>query len=394
MGHKLRVGILGTRGIPAHYGGFETCAEEVSVGLVARGHDVTVYCRRGNAPGDPVEYKGVRLRYRSHFAGKASGTLTHALTCTWDAIRRDFDVLLYFNAATGPVAWLARLTRRTPVVLNVDGLEWKRRKWGPIGRAYYVLAEWATTKVVDRIIADSLTIQRYYVERWGTPSTFVPYGAHLGGPERPEVLGEYGLEPRSYFLVVGRLEPDNNADLIVEAFGRVATDKVLVIVGGAGYRSSFAEELRRGAGPRVRFVGPVYRPGHLRELYCGAFAYVHGHEVGGTNPALLQALGSGCCVLALDVPFNAEVVQEAALPYRRDPDDLAAQMRRVLADPRLVDRLRRSGPERVREAYRWDRVIDGYECILERAVEGGYHAAPAADVAYPLPAVSQHADRD
>ena len=135
MGHKLRVGILGTRGIPAHYGGFETCAEEVSVGLVARGHDVTVYCRRGNAPGDPVEYKGVRLRYRSHFAGKASGTLTHALTCTWDAIRCDFDVLLYFNAATGPVAWLARLTRRTPVVLNVDGLEWKRRKWGPIGRA-------------------------------------------------------------------------------------------------------------------------------------------------------------------------------------------------------------------------------------------------------------------
>src|SRR5437879_2038921 len=297
MGHKLRVGILGTRGIPAHYGGFETCAEEVSVGLVARGHDVTVYCRRWNAPGDPVEYKWVRLRYRSHFAGKASGTLTHALTCTWDAIRRDFDVLLYFNAATGPVAWLARLTRRTPVVLNVDGLEWKRRKWGPIGRAYYVLAEWATTKVVDRIIADSLTIQRYYVERWGTPSTFVPYGAHLGGPERPEVLGEYGLEPRSYFLVVGRLEPDNNADLIVEAFGRVATDKAVVIVGGAGYRSSIADELPRGAGPAAAFVGSGSPPGHLRALFSRAFAYVPVPAVGGRDPAVPPDHGCVCARL-------------------------------------------------------------------------------------------------
>src|SRR2546427_9715494 len=144
MGQKLRVGILGTRGIPAHYGGFETCAEEVSVGLVARGHDVTVYCRRGNAPGDPVEYKGVRLRYRSHFAGKASGTLTHALTCTWDAIRCDFDVLVYFNAATGPVAGLARLTRRNQVVLYVDGHDGKRRKRGPKGLAYYVLSDRGT----------------------------------------------------------------------------------------------------------------------------------------------------------------------------------------------------------------------------------------------------------
>jgi glycosyltransferase involved in cell wall biosynthesis len=342
-----------------------------------------VYCRRGNAPGDPVTYEGVRLRYRPHLERKSLGTLTHALTATWDALRREFDVLLYFNAATAPAALIAKLASRKPVVINVDGLEWKRRKWGPVGRAYYVLAEWLSTRVADRIIADSLAIQDYYAGRWHTPSTFVPYGARIGGPQRPEILREYGLEPKSYFLVVGRLEPENNADLIIDAFRRVETDKRLVIVGGANYRSGFVERLQRHGHPRVTLLGPVYQAGHLHELYCGAFAYVHGHEVGGTNPALLQALGSGACALVLDVAFNAEVVGEAALLYRKDPDDLAAQMRRLLAEPQLVKRLRERAQRRVREAYQWEDVVTGYERILERAVTGGYRAAPPPDVAYP-----------
>ena len=385
MGRKLRIGILGTRGVPANYSGFETCAEEVSVGLVERGHDVTVYCRRGNALGDPTEYKGVRLRYRPHIERKSLGTFTHALTCTLDARRMGFDVLLYFNAATAPLACLAKLPggRRPPIVLNVDGLEWKRRKWGLLGRSYYVLAEWLSTKVADRIISDARAIQRYYVERWNAPSTFVPYGAHLGGAERPEILREYGLEPGSYFLVVGRLEPENNADLIIEAFHRVATDKRLVIVGGVNYKSAFAARLQRQANARVALLGPVYTPTHVRELYCGAFAYIHGHEVGGTNPALLQALGYGGCVLALDVPFNAEVVGDAALLYKKDPDDLAAQITRLLAEPLLVQRLRERAAPRIREAYRWPHVIDGYERILRRAAEGGYRTSPPPDVAYP-----------
>ncbi len=371
----MRIAVLGTRGVPANYGGFETCAEEVSVGLVARGHDVTVYCRRGNAPGDPAEYKGVRLRYPPHIERKSLGTLTHTLAATWDAVRRRFDVLLYFNAATAPAALLAKLASRAPVVLNVDGLEWRRRKWGPVGRTYYVVAEWLSTKVADRVISDSMAIQRYYVERWKTPSTFVPYGARVEGAERPEILREYGLEPGSYFFVASRLEPENNADLTVDAFARVATDKRLVIAGAANYRSRFVEELRRRADPRVIFLGPVYQPGHIRELHCGAFAYVHGNEVGGTNPALLKALGYGNCVLALDVPFNAEVVGDAALLYRKDADDLAAVMRRVLAQPDLARRLGERARQRIRETYQWEHVVAGYEQVLERAVAGEYRAA-------------------
>lgn len=355
----------------------------MSVGLTQRGHDITVYCRRANVPGDPAEYKGVRLRYTPHIEHKSLGTLTHSLTSTWDAMRRDFDVLLYFNSATAPAALIAKVGSDAPIVLNVDGLEWKRRKWGVLGRTYYVLAEWLSGKVADRVIADSLAIQRYYAQRWKRPSTFVPYGAHLEGPERPEVLQEYGLAPDSYFLVASRLEPENNADITIEAFRRLVTDKRLVIAGGANYRSRFVERLRRDANDRVLFLGPVYKAGHIRELHCGAFAYVHGNEVGGTNPALLKALGYGNCVLALNGSFNAEVVGDAALLYGRDPDDLARQMRRLLAEPQLVHWLRERARQRIREAYQWDHVVDGYERLLERAAALEYRASRDADDVYP-----------
>jgi len=391
---SLKIAVLGTRGVPANYGGFETCAEEVSVGLVRRGHDVTVYCRRGNAPGNPAEFRGVRLCYRPHVERKSLGTLTHTLACTWHAMRRDFDVLLYFNAATAPTALLARLGSRKAIVLNVDGLEWRRRKWGPVGRTYYVLAEWLSTRVADRVISDSLAIQHYYADRWHTPSTFVPYGAHVEDAAQPEILRSYGLEPGSYFFVGSRLEPENNADVTVAAFAQVTTDKRLVIAGGANYESRFVARLRRLADPRVLFLGPVYQPGHMRELHCGAFAYVHGNEVGGTNPALLKALGYGNCVLALDVPFNAEVVGDAALLYQKDPDDLAAHMRRLLAEPALVQRLRERARRRVRDAYQWEHVVEGYERILRRAAAGGYRTAPLPDIVYPAAEVVARAPRD
>ena len=368
MSAGLAVALLGTRGVPANYGGFETCAEEVGCGLAARGHDVTVYCRRGNAPGDPTEYRGVRLRYTGHIDQKALGTLTHTLTATADAIRRDYDVLVYFNAANAVAALLAKVLCSAPVILNVDGLEWQRRKWGLVGRGYYQFAEWLSTKVADRVVTDSRAIQAYYERRWKTPSTFVPYGAHVAGPERPEVLDGYGLAPGSYFLTASRLEPENNADLTVRAFEQFTTDKKLVIVGGANYKSDFVRRLRETRDPRVLFLGPVYTPGHIRELHCGAFAYVHGNEVGGTNPALLKAMGYGNCVLALDVPFNAEVVGDAGLLYRKDAADLAAKLRRVLDDPALVKQLGERARERIRSAYRWDQVVDGYERLLYSVV--------------------------
>jgi len=380
----MKVALLGTRGVPAHYGGFETCAEEVSRGLAARGHAVTVYCRYGNAPGDPTTFADVTLRYVRHIDHKVLGTLTHTVNSTLDAMRRRPDVLLYFNAANALPALAAKLLSRVPVVLNVDGLDWKRRKWGWAGRAYYQFAEWLSAKVADRIVTDSRAIQAYYEDRWNAPSTFIPYGAYVEGPRAPELLAEYGLEPDSYFLNVSRLEPENNADLMIEAFAQVETEKKLVIVGSGTYGSPYAAGLKRTADPRVVLPGAVYDPARVRELYCGAYAYVHGNEVGGTNPGLLRAMGHGSCVLTLAVPFNVEVAGDAALTFDRDPADLAAKMRQVLADPGLVRRLRQNARERIRTAYRRDDVVAGYERVLEMAIAGAYRGRPASDVGVPL----------
>jgi glycosyltransferase involved in cell wall biosynthesis len=157
-----------------------------------------------------------------------------------------------------------------------------------------------------------------------------------------------------------------------------------VIAGGANYKSDFVRRLHETKDARVVFLGPVYKPGHIRELHCGAFAYVHGNEVGGTNPALLKALGYGNCVLTLNVPFNAEVVTDAALLYEKSADDLAAKMTEVLRDAALVARLRRRAQERIKEAYQWEYVVEGYERILRRGVAGEFRSAPPSDIAYPL----------
>jgi glycosyltransferase involved in cell wall biosynthesis len=367
----LKIALIGTRGIPANYGGFETCAEELAIGLVDRGHEVTVYCRPGNAPGDPSTCKGVDLVYRRFIDTKALGTITHTLSSLVHAVRQDFDVLMVFNAGNAPLCVIPRLLGRK-VAINVDGLEWKRAKWGRAVKTYYQFGEWCASKLASRIVSDSRGIQAYYESRFKTPSTFIAYGAHVEGSTNPSILEHYGLEPHGYFFVASRLEPENNADLTVDAFRDVRTDKVLVIAGGANWDSPFVERLKGAAGPNVRLLGPVYEPGHIQELHAWCYAYVHGNEVGGTNPALLKALGYGNCVLALNVPFNAEVVGEAAVLYEKDAGDLSRKMQQLVDDPQLVQSLRDAAPRRILEDYQWPAIVEDYELLFQRVIDGYY----------------------
>jgi glycosyltransferase involved in cell wall biosynthesis len=374
----MKIALIGTRGVPANYGGFETCAEELAVALVEKGHEVTAYCRPGNAEGDPSTYKGVRLAYRGFINSKSLGTLSHTANCMLHAVRQGFDVLMVFNAGNAPLCVIPRLFRQR-IAVNVDGLEWKRAKWGRAAKLYYQFGEWTATKLAHRIVSDSRAIQDYYVERYKTPSTFIAYGAHVESSERPEILEEYGLEPGKYFFVASRLEPENNADTTIAAFERVKTDKTLVIAGGANWKSPFVERLQRTTDARVKLLGPVYKPGHIHELHANCYAYVHGNEVGGTNPALLKALGYGNCVLALDVPFNAEVVADAALLYRKDPADLAEKMQLITDDPGLAQTYRDRAPRRVKEAYQWPMVTDDYERLFNRLHKGSYKRSTPCD---------------
>lgn len=370
--------MIGTRGVPANYGGFETCAEELAIGLVDNGHDVTVYCRPGNAPGDPQTFRGAKLVYRRCIETKSLGTLSHSAHCLLHAATQDFDVLMVFNAGNGPLCVIPRL-RRTPFAMNVDGLEWKRMKWGRAAKLYYQFGEWCSAKLATRVVSDSRAIQAYYDGRYSTPSTYIAYGAHVERSKDASILAEYGLEPHEYFFVASRLEPENNADTTIRAFEKVKTDKKLVIAGGANWDSPFVDALKKTSDPRVRLLGPVYEDGHIQALHTYCYAYVHGNEVGGTNPALLKALGYGNCVLALDVPFNAEVVDDAAVLYAKDPVALAEKMQRLIDDPDLAERYRQRAPRRIEEAYQWTAVTRDYEQLLQGLVGGHYAGRPSSD---------------
>lgn len=275
------------------------------------------------------------------------------------------------NAANSPLCIIPKIFGKK-VVINVDGLEWKRKKWGKFAKKYYQFAEKVSTIFSNRVISDSMGIKDYYLERYKTDSTFIAYGAQIEESEKPEILNEYNLKPNEYFFVASRLEPENNGDLTVKAFEKVKTEKKLVIAGGANYESAYIEELRKTKDSRIIFLGPVYKEGHIKELHCNCYAYVHGNEVGGTNPALLKALGYGNTVLALNVNFNSEVVRTAGILYERSPEDLAKKMQFLIDNPEYRNEFKQKAIDRILEEYTWKKITDKYEDFFSDVIKGIY----------------------
>ena len=213
------------------------------------------------------------------------------------------------------------------VALNVDGVEWKRSKWSAMGRSYFHWNARLAGKICPRgIITDAVEMQRIYLAEFGTRSVCMAYGANIERSVNPDAIRQYNLEPFQYYLIASRLVPENNADLIIKGFERLEGNKVLAIAGDANYRSSFVDSLKQTRDPRVRFLGHIGDSDDVKELHCNCYGYIHGHSVGGTNPALLKALGYGNCVLALDTPFNREVVGDYGILFENDPADLAAKL--------------------------------------------------------------------
>ena len=368
----LRIAILGTRGIPGNYGGFETFAEEFSARLVERGHDVTVYCRTGNASDQPASHRGVKLVHLPAIRHKYAETISHTLLSAMHALFGRYDIVYVCNSANAPICWIPWL-RRQQVVLNVDGLEWRRAKWGKIARRYYRWAAKLAAHMPIEVVTDAEVIRAFYLRTWKRATRCFAYGTTLY--ERGHEAGRVralGLEPDRYLLYVSRLEPENNALLVVQAYGRLDTDVPLVIVGDAPYAQSYIAEVRAAADERVRFLG--YRFGEdYHALQANALVYVQATEVGGTHPALVEALGHRNAVLAHDVPEHREVVGTAGRYFAlRDADDLAAQLRALLEDPDAIADLRVRAEQRVRERYSWDAVTEEYEAYFaELTAKGG-----------------------
>jgi glycosyltransferase involved in cell wall biosynthesis len=372
---QLRIALFGARGIPHTYSGTETFFGELAPRLAARGHEVIVYCRSSLFRERPSSYRGVRLIYRPSIETKNLSTPTHTLICSVDVLFRGVDVMLISNVANAPFCILPRLFGKK-VALNVDGVEWKRSKWGSIGRLYfYSNAQMAGKICPDGIITDAIEMQRIYQNEFGTRSVCIAYGANTEQSSDPAIVRQYGLEPFEYYLIASRLVPENHADLIVRGFERLRTNKLLAIAGDANYRSAFVDVLKKTRDPRVRFLGHVGNSEHVKELHCNCYGYIHGHSVGGTNPALLKAFGYSNLVLALDTPFNRPVVEGYGILFKNDPDDLATQLQRVEDDSDMAVRLRMRASQRILEQYTWEHITDQYEDYFYRLVAGEDPAA-------------------
>ena len=361
----MKIGILGTRGVPPTYGGFETFAAELGTRLVQRGHHVTVYCRDTGVPASATrQWNGIRRIVLPAVRAKYFETVSHTLLSALDALRRDFDVVLLCNAANAFTLPILR-AGRIPVAINVDGIERKRRKWNALGRAVYLTGEAFSCSFAGAVVADAEVIARYYREQFGEHPRVIPYGAEF--PEEPDsdILQRLGVAARGYILYVSRFEPENNPLEIVRAYERLPVDAPpLLMVGAGAYAPELVSELLSHASGRVRFPGAIYGADY-RTLQRNALFYVQATEVGGTHPALIEAMRSGGAVLANDTPENREVGGDSVGYFRFEPEQtLTLAMREWLLDPERRERYRERARLRAAARFTWEGVVSEYERLF------------------------------
>lgn len=368
----MKIALLGTRGIPSSYSGFETCAEELGARLVERGHQVTVYCRSHHIAYDKPTYRGIRLIKLPTIPNKYLDTLVHSFLSSLHALNQGYDICLYFIAGNSPVTFIPRLVGQK-TALNVDGLDWKRKKWNALAKRYIRVAEYLATKLPNAVVTDSKVIQEYYREKYHAETNFIAYGADVTPLPPGKYLQQFGLEPRRYFLYVGRLVPENCAHHLVQAMKGLNTDMKCVIIGDAPYAEKYIAELKASAASagQVIFTGYLFGEGY-RELSSQAFAFIETSEVGGTHPALLEAMAFGNCVIVNDTPENLETIGEAGLRYRgaSGADSLREVLRELLSDDGTrVQELRGRARERAASEYSWARITDRYQDLFARMSE-------------------------
>jgi glycosyltransferase involved in cell wall biosynthesis len=365
QGCFLKIAIVGTRGIPANYGGFETFAEECSAGLVAKGHQVTVYGRSHYVARTLKSYRGVTLVVLPTLKWKYSDTVVHSLLSILHAVTRKYDLILICNAANSIFAWIPRIFG-IPVVVNVDGIERRRQKWNWLGKTYYHLGEYFSVWFPNALVTDAHVIEKYYRDQYSADSVFIPYGTTTEKPTGHEILDKIGVAPGEYFLYVSRLEPENNAHLVVEAFEKVQTLKRLIIVGDAPYAKEYIKKVRATRDPRILFPGAVFGEGY-RQLQAHAYCYIHATEVGGTHPALIEAMGQGNIIIANETPENSEVLRHAGLLYQKNNvQDMSRCLQEIADHPEKYAELKTAAFERARTTYSWETVIRQYEQLFKK----------------------------
>jgi glycosyltransferase involved in cell wall biosynthesis len=379
MKKHMRIAMIGFRGIPHSYGGGEDLVRYLAPGLAERGHEVFVYCRSNLFRTDraPV-YRGVRRLFLPTFEHKFLGQFIHATLAAIDAMFRRVDIVYIHTLPSGIHSLLPWLTGRV-IVVNPNGFDWERAKWGSIGKAYFKISLRVCLMTARHFVTDAKAIQTYYRERFQRDSTFVAYGAEPASSVKPELLKQLDVRPGEYYLIACRLVPENSIELMIRGFVSSNSRKTLIVAGSANYEDEWTRRLHNIKDPRVRFVGHISDQELLRELHCNAFAYFHGHTMGGTNPSLIKALALGNCILAVESPFNREVLidehgRSFGLLFDREEGSVRAIVEQIEADDRRAQELRKAAPDRVRDAYSIEHIVDGYEQAFQLALDPSSHS--------------------
>lgn len=366
----MRIAMIGIKAIPARFGGFETAVDELSRGLVKRGHQVRVYNRSGMSTWQGREYEGVDLLTLPTMHSKNMSTIIHAFLATMHVIFHPVDIVHYFTTGVTLFAPIPRLLGMK-VVCSVDGTDWQRGKWGKFARWYLRFSERLSVLFCHGLVADSREVMSYYQERYGAESFNITYGMREARSEGHEWLEQFDLRSREYVLFVGRLVPENNVHDLIRAFENTKSEKKLVIVGDDPWEKEYVCSLKSTRDPRVVFTGGIYGDGY-EQLQRNAYLFVLPDEVGGTHPALVEAMGFGNCVLVNDTPSNVEVIGEAGFTYHgaKGADDLRNKLDTLMDDPQLVEDFRVKASERAQMHYRWGKVVGLHEALYQTVLNG------------------------
>lgn len=362
----MRIGLLGSRGIPARYSGFETFYEQIAIRLVERGHEVTVYNRSHFIRDVKGEYQGVRIVSLPSVRTKHLDTISHTLLSSIHSLFQGYDIVYYCIVGNSPLVWIPRLARAC-TLLNVDGEDWAREKWSGFARWYQRKCEALAAKMAQVIISDARGIQERYKYLYGVDTIFVPYGANIQRDEGLEAIQKWGLQPDEYILYVGRFVPENAIDLLIKAFKQVNTEKKLVIVGDAPYVDEYKRSLYEIADERVIFTGYAFEADYA-QLSSHAYLYVQPSGVNGTRPALLDQMGFGNCVLVRNSTVNMEVIGDCGCFFDKDRklDSLSEKLQELIDFPEKVDYCRGKVRSRIEQYYNWEWITDFYEDLFMR----------------------------
>ena len=367
--NPLKIAIIGSRGYPYVYSGYETLIKELSERLVEKDCEVTVYCHRSLFKEKPSIVNGIKLVYVPTIETKSLSQLIHSFLSMCHAVVSDVDVIFAVNAANGPFGLISKIFRK-PTAINVDGLEWLRPKWKGLGSRYFKIAAQLSTILFDQIINDSDEMRKVYLKIFKKESEVIAYGATIIKSKDPSLIQQWFIKPNEYYLVVGRMIPDNNADIIVKGFLASNSTKKMVVVGDVFYKDNYADSLKALKDERLIFTGYVRNPEILAALYYHCYVYVHGHEFGGTNPTMIKAMAYGCAILALNTVFNKEMLNNDSygIYFEKNQEALRKQIDYADQHPKQIKKLSQNSNLGITDKYNWDCITDQYLKVFRRLV--------------------------